>query len=625
MRHPSIFRIISALLAIVVLGGLVSCAPAAPTTEPTKPAVETKATEAPKATEAAKAPEPTKAAAPGAVKDVAREKTVVFTTWYNAPQISGFDNYNIFMNASALRDSGGNKGVFEQLMYTNLNTGEVYPWIAESYKANDAFTQFTVVLRKGVEWSDGQPFTCKDVKFTLELLRDNAPDLNNASYFKEWMKDVQCPDDFTAVINLNKPSSRFFKEKLAAGHEVHIAFVPEHIWKGQDPKTFKNIDLEKGWPIATGPYKLVSFSPQQMVYDRRDDWWGAKIGFKPLPAPERVIVITASSDEQGGEFFITNRIDSGLAIQVGTFEAAVTKNPNLRSWFPKGPVYGASDGCNFNVVLNNGKEPFSDKNVRLAFNYAVNRAKIVELGYMNSNVPNVVPISGYLWDTWVPGRVQKVLDEFNRGATDQAMVDKYMAAAGYAKDADGKWAKDGKTLQFKLSVPYDWQAPIGPVLAQQLLAAGFDVEEVPDKTGQYYDLMATGQSDATCFIHCNSLYDPFNTLLDYHSKWAAPIGTAGSNGMGQFRYKNPKMDAVLDAMEAMKPDPKDDKYMSLVEQAIRIYLEDMPDITLAQELWVVTHNTTYWTGWPSSEDPYVAPYPCWDDIYMVMFKLKPTK
>jgi len=62
-----------------------------------------------------------------------------------------------------------------------------------------------------------------------------------------------------------------------------------------------------------------------------------------------------------------------------------------------------------------------------------------------------------------------------------------------------------------------------------------------------------------------------------------------------------------------------------VEQAVRIYLEDMPDITLAQELWVVTHNTTYWTGWPSSEDPYVAPYPCWDDIYMVMFKLKPTK
>ena len=43
-------------------------------------------------------------------------------------------------------------------MYTNLNTGEIIPWQAESFAYNDTFTAITVKLRKGITWSDGQPF-----------------------------------------------------------------------------------------------------------------------------------------------------------------------------------------------------------------------------------------------------------------------------------------------------------------------------------------------------------------------------------------------------------------------------------------------------------------------------------
>ena len=43
--------------------------------------------------------------------------------------------------------------------------------------------------------------------------------------------------------------------------------------------TFGFYDPEKGWPLATGPYKVVEWSPQQKFIDRRDDWWGVKTGF----------------------------------------------------------------------------------------------------------------------------------------------------------------------------------------------------------------------------------------------------------------------------------------------------------------------------------------------------------
>jgi hypothetical protein len=51
----------------------------------------------------------------------------------------------------------------------------------------------------------------------------------------------------------------------------------------------------------------------------------------------------------------------------------------------------------------------------------------------------------------------------------------------------------------------------------------------------------------------------------------------------------------------------------------------MPEIILVEELHVIPANTTYWQGWPSKSDPYVAPFPCWDDIYLALFKLTPAQ
>ena len=74
--------------------------------------------------------------------------------------------------------------VNEELFYTNLNSGKLIPWQAESFELSPDFLTATIHLRKGVEWSDGQPFTADDVKFTLEAIRDAPPELNGSANYQ---------------------------------------------------------------------------------------------------------------------------------------------------------------------------------------------------------------------------------------------------------------------------------------------------------------------------------------------------------------------------------------------------------------------------------------------------------
>ena len=60
------------------------------------------------------------------------------------------------------------------------------------------------------------------------------------------------------------------------------------------------------------------------------------------------------------------------------------QNPKLLPWFKEGKVRGAPDGCLYDLHLNNDKPLFTDKNVRLALNYATDRQQLVDLAYLGS-------------------------------------------------------------------------------------------------------------------------------------------------------------------------------------------------------------------------------------------------
>ncbi|MEZ4864809.1 MAG: ABC transporter substrate-binding protein [Caldilineaceae bacterium] len=557
--------------------------------------------------------------------DVPRNRTLIITPWGYGP-LTNPEDWHIYQTGNQNQRQMGSKTIYEALMYTNLNTGELIPWQATGFKYNDDYTEITVNLRDGVEWADGEPFTCDDVRFTLELLRNNAPELTYAYIYEEWLKSVECVDDLTVFITLNKPGPRWFQSNLALGHENHQVILPEHIWADKDPQEFTNFDLAQGWPIGTGAYKLVSSNAQQMIFERRAEWWGEKVGFMDMPAPERIIVIGSNSDESMGQLYITNDLDSGQALQPGTFTAALERNPKLRSWHDQGPIWGAPDGCGYNLVFNLDREPWSNRDVRIAINYALDRQELSTLGYENANYPMIIPYSTYMAERWMTPETQAILDKYDRNKTDYALVDEHMQAAGYAKNGDGVWAKEGAVLTIPLRTP-QWLAPLTPVVAAQLQQAGFNAVEMlePEGSTAWTNDMLLGDFDTIFRVHCGSLSEPFETLKDQHSRYATPLGEPCPSIQACSRYRNEEYDALIDEMEAMVGSPNNARYVELSNQALDIYLRDMPELMLLEELHVVIFNETYWTGWPNESDPYVAPYPPWEAWNLIVHNIQPVE
>ncbi len=570
------------------------------------------------------APTAAVALAPGEVADVPRNRTLVVTPWSDMTgPLRNPEDWNWYKSGNQnLRHFAG-KTNQESLMYTNLNTGELVPWQAESYSYNADFTVVTIKLRKGVEWADGIAFGCHDVKYTLEMLGANVPDLGYSSVMKEWVKGVDCAaDDLTATINLNKSGPRWMRDNLALGHENHLVMLPEHVWKTQDPKTFSNFDLAKGWPLGTGAYKLVSSSEQQMVMDRHSDWWGKKTGFMDDPVPERVIMVSVGGDENMAQLLIANEVDSGMPLLPATFVAAKAKNAKLHSWNLDGPVWGAPDGCGLNLIFNADKPQWGDINVRLALNYALDRAQLAALAYQGANYPVVVPYSAYMSARWLTGEAKALLDKYDRDNFDLTSVDKYMKLAGYAKDASGMWAKDGNVLKVPMRTP-GWLAPLAPAVEAQFKKAGFDAQGIlePEATNVWGDDIVSGNFDLMFLVHCGSLSEPYETLKDLHSKNSGAVGEKCSF-WGCTRYRNSEYDKIIDAMEAIPGETDNMEYVSLANKALDIYLRDMPELMLLEELHVVQFNDAYWTGWPSKTDPYAAPYPCWEAWNLIVHNLK---
>ncbi|WP_458462568.1 ABC transporter substrate-binding protein, partial [Paenibacillus sp.] len=110
--------------------------------------------------------------------------------------------------------------------------------LATTYSVSEDGLTWTVTLRGDVKFSDGEPLTAEDVKFTFHTAAKSGSviDLTN-------MADVQAPDDRRVVFSLKSPQSTFISLLTTLG------IVPEHAY-GADYAEH---------PVGSGPYKLVQW------------------------------------------------------------------------------------------------------------------------------------------------------------------------------------------------------------------------------------------------------------------------------------------------------------------------------------------------------------------------------
>ena len=134
---------------------------------------------------------------------------------------------------------------------------------------------YTFHLKKNIKWSDGHPFTVKDILFSFDRIRDPKVDAAHLRSYYQDIEKVEALDDHTIRYHYRVP---YFRALEFCGG---IPIVPAHLFKeGED---FNQHPIGRN-PVGTGPYKLLHWETgKEIALIRNEDYWGEK------PALDRII------------------------------------------------------------------------------------------------------------------------------------------------------------------------------------------------------------------------------------------------------------------------------------------------------------------------------------------------
>ena len=535
-------------------------------------------------------------AMPVAAKDIPREETLIVRMFH---KITTYRVMNPYLPTHQERT--GNDWNAERLMYLNWVTGKVKPWLATGFEYGPNGDTMTLKLRKGVKWSDGETFNADDVVFTYNMVKEHAPKLRWSKVIKEWYKEVRKVDDYTVFIKLKGPNPRLHYQTLTGVWTPPI--VPEHIWSKIDPTTFTNYPN----PVWTGPYKLVSATAENTVWERNDNYWAKDVMGK-FPGAKFINVTGTESAEKMMIEQINHRMDVWSEFTKSQVETVMAKNKHVVPWF-------ASAGCTKGVFVNHLNPPLDSPEVRWAISYAINRNKANIVTDEGANyIPKLpFPNGGVKWTE----EYKDIVDKYDITKYDPAMSESIFKERGYKKGSDGIWVTpDGNRLNWVIiasNVPGFKE--MAQSISDDLKAIGIDAAHKAMEYAPFAEQWNNGEYDMASVWNCSeqqlSAIDPQDFLASYHSKWLVPrgepAGQGGSFNHNSVRYSNPEFDRLVDQLNDMSTDSP--AGMSVAKNAMKIWMQDLPVIpVLGYRSMAQTFDTLYWKGYPSAENPYSPPF-----------------
>ncbi|HEX6073933.1 MAG TPA: ABC transporter substrate-binding protein [Micromonosporaceae bacterium] len=293
------------------------------------------------------------------------------------------------------------------------------PLLAQSMRAAPDNKTFTLTLRDGVTWHDGEPFGPDDVVFSVDYYKkhtvaDSAPQLQD-------VKDVTV-DGNRVVFTLGSADPEFPSRLLA-----DMRILPEHVWSTIDKP--ENATAEQA--IGTGPYKLVSYKKDQgyELQANPDYAMGTpkldKIRVSIIPEQQTALAALRTGEVDTWSRTVPEEQAKGLERQRGI---KIVRGPGFASTL---------------LAFNNARKPFDNPEVRRAIAQAIDVDKIIETvlrgraergnpGFWHPDAPGADPALGHVYD--VAG-AKEALD-----------------AAGATPGGDGIQVLDGKPLNFTLLV-----------------------------------------------------------------------------------------------------------------------------------------------------------------------------
>lgn len=480
--------------------------------------------------------------------------------------------------------------IYEPLFYVNSLSGQVTNLLGTSYKWVSA-TEVIVHTRENVKWSDGYPFTAKDVAFTFNYAKSH-PTIAPGLWDSTWgLRSVEASGNNTVVFRFSFPDVPYFESTLAGQ-----VIVPEHIWENiEDPSHI--IITTSASAVGTGPflYENGSFSTANNSFElvKNPNYWmkgrpyinSFYVGSPLNPSTVAMDALLGNFDEAN-----VNGFDPKLF---------VNKNPQFNKPFLL-PVF--LNALYFNTL----KYPFNIPAFRRALVFLVDRKKLTE-AYFNA-VPPVNPLG------LGPQQVTEWEDptlaaSINSIKYDPQMAKEILKSAGFSWDSSGRLVgPTGKVLPpFSIAVPAgftDYVTQAG-ILEEAFKSVGLSVTTEQQDLGTFfsslfsntYDMIILGQSlgPITPYNRYNSMFNPAYAIPEPGNKQ----GNTGDFTM----YTNPILTSALNIYRSTT-DPKLQKQSIYVIE--RILFNDWPVIPLTYETSQMYFVESRFSGFPSYSNFYVA-------------------
>jgi peptide/nickel transport system substrate-binding protein len=364
--------------------------------------------------------------------------------------------------------------ITDKLTWQDPKTGEITPWLAESWEYNKELTEFTFHLRRDVTFSDGSPFDAEVVKANFDQYVRGDTGLgilpNGASLLRGYV-DTQVVDEFTAKVRFDKPLASFLQATSFTANAqpgfLSLSTLKLSAEQRADPKKV----------IGTGPFVYESWEPQvKTILDRRPGyrWAPPALHHDGEAYLDRIVFNTIPEASVRTGSLVSGTIDATL--DVGTTDEKPLADQGFQI------LHRGVSGTAIYFAFNSSLFPTNDLAVRKAIQLGWNRQAVqktiltdsysIANSILEPSVPGYVDYSGSVLK-YDPDQAKRLLDQ-----------------AGWVPGADGIRVKDGKKLTVKALGINNLvvNKPAYESVQQDLRGIGIDlpltVVPIPDYTAQ---------------------------------------------------------------------------------------------------------------------------------------------
>ncbi|MFF2083848.1 ABC transporter substrate-binding protein [Nocardia sp. NPDC058176] len=361
----------------------------------------------------------------------------------------------------------------DSLLDQDPSTGELVPWLAESWEVSDDARTFTFRLRPNVTFSDGTPLDAAAVKASFDAVPTLGVLAIQATSYLEGYVGTTVVDDLTAAVSFTQPNAQFLQATTTSSLGV---IAPSSVSKAPAERCSDGV-------IGSGPFVLDEYlRNRSTTLTKRPGYdWGSSLWTKDGEAylDRLVFNVVAEAGVRTGSV-ISGQVDAIGRVAQAEEAALAGAEVALQAY--------TIPGVGYNLGFNNSRAFFADARVRQAIQVAVDRRQIVETVFSSGTAPATSVLAKN-----TPGYV----DLSSALSLDVERAERLLDEAGWVTGSNGIREKDGTALRLK-TVWFSNAATFQPALEliqQQLKDVGVELVLQELQVAQFPELISSGDFD----------------------------------------------------------------------------------------------------------------------------------